>query len=103
MPRTFRQAIGFLLGLWIALWLSPLRASGEPEFRTLESAIHVEVNAIRTQRHLIQLQRLPELDAVARAHSRDMAQRGYFAHESPEGSNPLDRLTRTRSAIVAWA
>jgi len=96
MPRTFGQAVGFLLGLWIALWFSPLRASGEPEFGALESAIHAEVNEIRTQRHLITLQRLPELDAVARAHSRDMAQRGYFAHESPEGANPLDRLARAQ-------
>jgi uncharacterized protein YkwD len=101
MPRTLGQAIGFLLGLWIALWLSPLRASGEPgagpagaPYAALESALLRDVNALRAQRHLIPLRRLPELDAVARAHSLDMARRGYLAHDSPEGANPLDRLAR---------
>jgi hypothetical protein len=30
--------------------------------------------------------------AVAVAHSRDMARRGYFSHVSPEGRDPFDRL-----------
>jgi len=34
-----------------------------------------------------------QLAAVARAHAEDMARRGYFAHESPEGKNALDRAT----------
>jgi len=97
MPRTFGQALGFLLGLWIALWLSPFRASGEPAYASapyaeLEAALHRDVNAVRAQRHLIPLHRLPELDAVARAHSQDMLRRGFFAHENPEGANPVDRL-----------
>ena len=97
MPRTFSQALGFLLGFWIALWLSPFRASGEPAYASapyaaLESALHRDVNAVRAQHHLIPLHRLPELDAVARAHSLDMVRRGFFAHESPEGANPVNRL-----------
>jgi uncharacterized protein YkwD len=36
----------------------------------------------------------PELTAVARAHSSDMFARGYFAHVSPEGLSPFDRMTR---------
>ena len=31
------------------------------------------------------------LSAVARAHSQDMAARGYFSHETPEGLDPTDR------------
>ncbi|HEY5658872.1 MAG TPA: CAP domain-containing protein, partial [Myxococcota bacterium] len=62
----------------------------------LEAALHQEVNAVRAQRHLIPLQRLPELDAVARAHSEDMIRRGFFAHETPEGANPVDRLRARR-------
>ena len=97
MPRTIGQALGFLLGFWLALWLSPFRASGEPAhasapYAALESALHRDVNAVRAQRHLIPLERLPELDAVARAHSLDMVRRGFLAHESPEGANPVDRL-----------
>ena len=31
---------------------------------------------------------------IARSHSQDMVRRGYFAHESPEGARPGERLTR---------
>jgi uncharacterized protein YkwD len=34
----------------------------------------------------------PELTEVARAHSADMFARGYFAHVSPEGQSPFDRM-----------
>lgn len=36
----------------------------------------------------------PEMTEVARAHSADMFARGYFAHVSPEGLDPFDRMTR---------
>jgi uncharacterized protein YkwD len=36
----------------------------------------------------------PELTEVARAHSADMFARGYFAHVSPEGLDPFDRMKR---------
>jgi uncharacterized protein YkwD len=101
MPRTFAQGLGFLLGFWLALWLSPFGASGEPAladapYAEFEAALHRDVNAVRAQRHLIPLHRLPALDAVARAHSEDMVRRGYVAHESPEGANPVDRLHARR-------
>ncbi|HLI52492.1 MAG TPA: CvpA family protein [Thermomicrobiaceae bacterium] len=32
------------------------------------------------------------LTDVARAHSRDMFEQGYFAHDSPNGSSPFDRM-----------
>ena len=102
MPRTPVQGMAFLLGFWIALWLSPLsvqatESSGAAPFGALEEALHDEINQVRGGRHLIPLSRRPELDAVARAHSLDMAHRRYLAHETPEGANPLDRL---RSAEV---
>ncbi|HEX6275356.1 MAG TPA: CAP domain-containing protein [Polyangiaceae bacterium] len=34
------------------------------------------------------------LRCAARNHSRDMATRGFFAHESPDGEKPEDRITR---------
>jgi len=34
----------------------------------------------------------PELTEVARAHSADMFARGYFAHDTPEGLSPFDRM-----------
>lgn len=35
-----------------------------------------------------------KLRDVARAHGVDMFQRGYFAHESPDGLSPFDRLDK---------
>jgi len=102
VPRNLPQALGFLLGFWIALWLSPLAAGAQPaasgsppaELAALEQRLHAAVNRVRAERHLIALERRPELDAVARAHSRDMVERRYFAHETPEGLSPVDRLAR---------
>jgi len=100
VPRTLGQAVGFLLGFWIALWLSPFGARGETlagttsAFPDLEAALHRSVNAVRASRHLVALERRPELDAVALAHSVDMVTRRYLSHESPDGENPVDRLAR---------
>jgi uncharacterized protein YkwD len=97
VPRTLGQALGFLLGFAVALWLSPLavRASGsEPgsDFGELEAALFRGVNEVRSQHHLIVLTRRADLDDVARAYSADMAARHYFSHESPEGGNAVTRL-----------
>lgn len=100
MPRTFRDAVGFLLGLWLALaLLLPLvsgraRAAEPGDVSRIEDALHREVNAVRASHHLIPLRREARLDAVARAHSEDMASHGYLSHEDREGLNPLDRILR---------
>jgi uncharacterized protein YkwD len=36
----------------------------------------------------------PELTQVARQHSTDMFARGYFAHDTPEGLSPFDRMNK---------
>jgi uncharacterized protein YkwD len=98
MPRTPVQAVAFLLGLWIALWLSPFgaSASADPELTRLEADLYDQVNAVRIERHLMPLSRSRALDAVARGHSLDMVNRSYVAHESPEGANAMHRLERAR-------
>lgn len=35
-----------------------------------------------------------ELAKVARTHSKDMFQRGYFSHYNPEGKSPFDRIRK---------
>lgn len=50
------------------------------------------VNKERVKHGLQPLQADRELTAVARAHSNDMFARGYFAHNTPEGKNPFDRM-----------
>ena len=99
MPRDFRSAGWFLFGLWLALaLLGPLTASGanaaDPEFARMEADLHRSVNRFRSEQHLIALTRDPALDAVARAHSEDMAARRFFSHQSPEGHNWVVRLQR---------
>ena len=59
--------------------------------RQLAFAIHAQINEERTQRGLSRLRMDPELRAIANNHSQDMAERDYFAHESPDGDNFGDR------------
>ncbi|MES2436540.1 MAG: CvpA family protein [Patescibacteria group bacterium] len=37
---------------------------------------------------------------VARKHSRDMWQRGYFAHENPDGADPFDRMEAGGASFI---
>ncbi|WP_171052349.1 CAP domain-containing protein [Haloterrigena sp. H1] len=57
----------------------------------VERGIHEAVNDERTARGLNELAFDTELRDIARDHSRDMAERGYFSHTSPEGDNFADR------------
>jgi uncharacterized protein YkwD len=59
------------------------------------------VNAERTQRGLRPLQLDERLRESARDHSRDMFERGYFAHISPDGLSPFDRMRRSGARFGA--
>jgi uncharacterized protein YkwD/uncharacterized membrane protein required for colicin V production len=50
------------------------------------------VNQERQAAGLSPLAADPELTEVARRHSADMFARGYFAHDTPEGLTPFDRM-----------
>ncbi|MDD3678954.1 MAG: CvpA family protein [Patescibacteria group bacterium] len=50
------------------------------------------VNLERTKRGLRPLKMDKDLLRLARAHSRDMFERGYFAHVNPDGLDPFDRM-----------
>ena len=98
MPRTIGQAIGFLLGFAIALWLSPFAGKAASSvtspapYAVLEAELHAQVLAVRAKNNLIPLLRRGDLDAVARDHAADMAARSYLNHVTPEGANPVDDL-----------
>jgi uncharacterized protein YkwD len=47
---------------------------------------------VRTTTDIQEILGDPAIDAVARAHAVDMLQRGYFAHEAPDGRTPFDRM-----------
>jgi uncharacterized protein YkwD len=50
------------------------------------------VNKERVAAGLKPVEADPELTEVARRHSADMFARGYFAHDTPEGLSPFDRM-----------
>lgn len=58
----------------------------------LEARMLQLLNRERVAAGLNPLEADPELTEVARKHSGDMFARGYFAHDTPEGRDPFDRM-----------
>jgi uncharacterized protein YkwD len=67
----------------------------------LEAQMLDLVNKERLQHRLPPLKADPELTAVARAHSRDMFVRGYFAHVDPDGKDPFDRIKEAKIKFLS--
>jgi len=67
-----------------------------PEVENNASAYEMQVlelvNAERAKHGLSALSWDNSLADVARAHSRDMAARGFFSHNNPDGKTPFDRI-----------
>jgi len=59
---------------------------------SLEAKMLELINMERAQEGLKPLKADREETLVARAHSKDMFARGYFAHVNPEGKDPFDRM-----------
>lgn len=57
-----------------------------------EIEAHDLVNAERIQAGRAALTMREDLRVVARAHSEDMAARGFFEHENPDGLDPFERM-----------
>lgn len=69
----------------------------------LEKQILELTNAERKKRGLDELVWNEELAALARAHSADMAKRGFFNHENPDGKTPFDRMKEAKIKYTAAA
>jgi len=82
--------MNFLIGLLL------LFQNAKPEIRIpdLEQQIHQSVNLQRMANDRQPLEWDDTLVNLARAHSEDMAKRGYFKHVNPEGETPMKRLER---------
>ena len=65
-------------------------ARGEPDERTTLCLL----NAERERQGLRPLRTDAALARAARRHARDMAERDYFAHSSPDGTGPHERIAR---------
>jgi uncharacterized protein YkwD len=70
----------------------PFKTTNFKERPDLEAKMLDLVNQERRKVGLQPLQPDPELKKVALAHSADMFERGYFAHITPEGKDPFDRM-----------
>ena len=90
------RRIAALLALALAVSPAALAAPNRSVVvqSSLERGVLVEINAMRARHHLSQLRFNAQLTTAARAHSRQMAEGGYFAHES------LARLGRRREPAV---
>ncbi len=66
-------------------------AAPEPD---MEEAMLQLVNQERTSRGIAPLEMDAELRLLARTHADDMFKRGYFAHNTPEGVDPFERMRR---------
>ena len=65
----------------------------DPDARPdLEAEMLELLNKERAKEGLPPLKADPEMTLVARAHSKDMFARGYFAHKNPDGQSPFDRM-----------
>jgi uncharacterized protein YkwD len=65
----------------------------KPEFNAqqIEYLVHELTNQERLNHGLSQLAFESEITQISRGHSSDMAEREYFAHETPEGLTPTGR------------
>jgi uncharacterized protein YkwD len=92
-------------------WLVAVAACGSPQVLQEEEpledqpsvqadevaqATHVAVNAARADAKLLPLAFDRELAEIATRHARDMAERRYFDHASPEGETLTERMVRGR-------
>jgi uncharacterized protein YkwD len=73
---------------------APPQAAAEPADPSAEGQVLALVNTERAAAGCGALVGDDGLAAVARAHSADMRDRGYFDHVTPEGLDPFDRAER---------
>lgn len=70
----------------------PFTVEEAPPVPELEAEMLRLINQERANVDLPPLAGDPELTIVARRHSADMLSRGYFAHTTPDGRSPFDRI-----------
>jgi uncharacterized protein YkwD len=95
--RTIRLVALALIavGLWVVA--SPAGATSQrptTALSTLEQGVLTDINALRREQGLAPLRVSSRLSAAARQHSSEMAARGYFSHDSANGSSFDRRIAR---------
>jgi uncharacterized protein YkwD len=84
-----------VFGLWVVA--APAGASSQhptASLSSLEQGVLADINTLRKQHGLAPLRLSARLSAAARQHSSEMAARGYFSHDSANGSTFDRRIAR---------
>ena len=84
-----------VLSLWVVA--SPAGAAADrpaAAMRSLEQDVLYDINAFRREHGLAPLRLSSSLSAAARQHSNEMGSRGYFSHDSANGSSFDRRIAR---------
>lgn len=87
MPKTL-SALACLALLNLSLPAAALDAD------KISSEIHRLTNAMRAEKNLPPLAKMPELDSLARRHSQNMASQHFFDHVDPAGLSPGGRMQK---------
>lgn len=66
---------------------------GPKDTKSIEQALFTLTNQKRAENGVAPLSWSEEIAVVARAHSKDMNDRNYFDHNTPDGVTPFQRLT----------
>jgi len=71
----------------------------------LEAAVVQEMNRVRAARGLRLLRAAPSLRSAARSHSEAMLERGFFSHDSADGTAFSERIKRyyTSRGFERWS
>ena len=94
--------IAALAALIVVLVVSPAVSAGSSRgakrVSSLDAALLTQVNAFRIAHGLVPLRVSASLRAAATVHSTQMARRGYFSHDSANGSSFSSRIATYYSA-----
>jgi uncharacterized protein YkwD len=90
--RVARRARTALAALALGSLFAAPAAGAPDDLETLREKALVLVNEARAARDLPALEAREALAEAAQAHAEDMARRGYFAHEAPDGDTVRDRF-----------
>lgn len=71
-----------------------------PDTERAETLTRAGINNLRREAGVSELASSDDLATTARAHSRDMYERDFYAHENPDGEGPNDRVACGASETI---
>jgi uncharacterized protein YkwD len=105
MRISLRLASIVMLILLTVAWTAPSSAAPDPgvdEITSLAKKAVDLVNQERVKAGLNPLKWNDQLAVAATAYAQEMASRGFFAHNSPDGSTPVERARRSGYQAYGW-